>query len=775
MTAAQDITISVRRLAERVHRRGDIHARLERFVRAEEGSAVHRRLQAGRGPEYTAEVPLSLSQRHGRYLIMVRGRADGVIRADEGATVEEIKSTRCQLDTVADHNACVHDAQVWLYAAMLTAAEALPGAFVALRYVHVDDGRELLRRRWCTADELAAFAHDTLAAYAEQLEQIHQWRMLRDAAAANAGLPFGALRASQRQLAQACWQVQAKRRTLLGEAPTGTGKTLGALLPAVHGLARGQFRRVLFLTARGTGRDAAIEALSELRRSGFRLRSVVLHARADTCFNPELPCDPDRCRYAKGYYDRRARALHELLKTDHLDAVAVRDCARRHTVCPFELSLDAVLCVDVIIGDYNYVFDPSVRIQRLAELADEHHLVVDEAHQLPERVREMYSAQLSSGTLRAAIEGGGRSAGLGIHLDALGQALRRSVAGLAAGDGELQVPHGEFFRRALERFNDHCGTQLAASGELPAAVLQLYFETLSMQRVWNAADDAHVLIARRSGAELALSLRCLDAAPFAGPVVRASASAALVSATLGDPDECARLLGLGAERHARVLPSPFPPERQQVLAVTDICTLYQSRTHTADAVAHLLCTSSAVRHGNYLVFAPSFAYLDILAAALAARSDAPRMISQRSCLDSGDRQRFIDTLRAGPPSHGSRLALAVLGGVFAESVDLAGDALIGVFVVGIGLPPASLERELVRARSDDGFELAYRRPAMQKVMQAGGRLIRTESDAGVLVLIDPRFADDRWRRRLPSHWRIAHTRAADVPRTMTQFWNQVKP
>ncbi len=777
MTNAPDrpqYRLAVRTLTEFVCRRGDIHFRYDAATQGREGIEAQQKLQRGRGTGYQREVKLDHHVRADGFDVMLSGRADGCDLTQEVPLVEEFKATRSDVGALHTHLGHLHFAQLKCYAALLALREPHHSRWqLRLIYVHPDTlattHHELVEAR----GTLLAFLETTLAQLVDWLTTERLHRSERDESLRHLQFPFAEFRPRQRQLAAAVFRSLRDRQALLAEAPTGCGKTLATVFPALKALAEAHQDRIVYLTSRTTGQRAAELALAQLDPHAA-LRSVTITAKARTCFMPEPVCDPERCRYARGYHDRLQPALRELLDGPAMDRARIEAVATTHTVCPFELSLDAASWSDVIIGDYNYVFDPVVRLARIRGLfAEPSVLLIDEAHQLTDRTRTMLSSIFHRRTLRQALT---LDLPVEVHkalrnFDRRLVTLRREVARTNALD-----THG--FECAIELPERLMGavTKLVAllaslTDELPddPALTELNFALWNLLRAAGWYDPKRfATLLRVTGRELELEIACLDPGAHIADRLADYDASVRFSATLNPAALFQHLHGVPDQPSVQIA-SPFPAEHLAVSIVPDVSPLYQDRERTLEPLVCLIDTVVAAKSGNYLVALPSFAYLERVAATYAARFPQRQTLVQQPTMSQQARDDFIARFCAAQEPV---VGFVVMGGVFTESVDLPGDALIGIVVVGIGLPPRSLRRDrIAAAHADDlGFTIAYQQPAMTRVVQTAGRLIRTQNDRGVLCLVDPRYLNPGQRRFFPAHWRPEVVPARHLGTTLETFW-----
>ncbi len=842
--------LAIRQLAEFLLRSGDIDSRFAGFDRALEGARIHRRLQKAAGPGYEAEVTLACERAAAGVSYRLEGRADGVFTdADGTVTIDEIKTTAVPCERITEDLDRCHWAQAMLYAAIYGAQHGLDALAVRLTYFQVDEEKIFTFTRRFSLAELEAFLDDTLTQYAPWALRAQQHAAQRAESLTALTFPFPAWRAGQHAMAgevyRACTAPSpAEGGCLFCQAPTGIGKTMSTVYPALRAMGAGCGEKLFYLTARGTAGAAAEDAVARLHAAapGLALRSITLTAKEKVCLCPNAEgrpeCLPERCPYAAGYYDRVRNALRDVLDTESVfSRAAIAEAARRHTVCPFELGLDLSEWCDVIIGDYNYLFDPVVHLRRFFDAPGDWLFLIDEAHNLPDRARDMYSADFSKSTLLEARRalGKGKSA-LKTALARANDALllcRRAIDGdapdaqpapaaseqtsffapeeeagaaaehtfsdaAASEDGSaVSAPAGPFagqaplYEKAGTRFYEKLPRELYAAlhrclgpaqswledhreGPAHEVVLDLYFRLRDFLRTAEGYDSHYVTRFTARGAELTVSLLCLDPSAFVAKSLACGRAAVLFSATLTPPGYYKRVLGC-AQARAVALESPFPPENLGLCCLSGVSTRYRDREASYSVIADALAEMVQARAGNYLAFFPSYQYLEKVHAVFAARWPGIAVLAQSSGQDEAARAEFL--ARFEPPAPGAGiLGFCVMGGVFGEGIDLTGEKLIGCAVIGVGLPQVNPRQEMLRQYFDGaegcGFDFAYRYPGMNKVLQAAGRVIRTPEDRGVVLLIDDRFPYAEYRRLLPPHW--AHLQCcadgAALKEALRAFW-----
>jgi Rad3-related DNA helicase len=746
-------TIAVRALCEFTAKVGDLDLRFTPSPTAQEGIAGHRRVTARRGAGYQAEVPLA-----GEYLqLQVRGRADGYDPARN--RLEEIKTYRGDLATQPDNHRQLHWAQARVYGWLLCQQLQLEKLQVALVYLDVDSDSETSFELECSAAELEAFFNQQCARFLAWAEQELARAAERNAGLAALAFPFGQFRSGQRDLAETVYKAVSTGRCLMAQATTGIGKTLGTLFPLLKAVVPQGLDKILFLTAKTPGRALALEALRHVHQAspGLALRSLELVARDKACEHPDKACHGESCPLAKGFYDRLPAARQAAVQVPLLDQAALREVALAHQVCPYYLSQELARWVDVVVGDYNYYFDLSALLFGLAQ-ANQWRLavLVDEAHNLVERGRQMYSASLDQRSLQALRRE--PIASLKSPLQRLNRewnALHKDQ--LAPYQAHDRVP--ERFLQALLRCIALISDEMNRTPEgIDSQLLEFYFQALQFTRVAELFD-AHFLfdVSKREGAGKrhlsTLCLRNVVPAPLIGPRLAAARSTVLFSATLSPRRFYADVLGLPAQTAWIDVQSPFHADQLQVRIASQISTRFNHRQASLAPIVELIAAQFTAQPGNYLAFFSSFDYLQQVAERLAERHPGIVQWSQSRNMDEAQRRAFLD--RFTPDSQG--VGFAVLGGAFGEGIDLPGTRLIGAFIATLGLAQFNPVNEQLKERMGaifgDGYDYTYLYPGVQKVVQAAGRVIRGQEDRGVVVLIDDRFGQAKVQQLFPSWWR----------------------
>jgi DNA excision repair protein ERCC-2 len=748
-TPATPHTVAVRVLCAFAAKTGDLDLRFTPSPSAQDGIAGHATVTARRGAGYQRE--LALSARCGD--LRVQGRADGFDPATP--RLEEIKTHRGDAALIPDNHRALHWAQARVYGWMLCEQQGLERIELALVYFNIDTGRETVLPVWHSATELKAFFESLCARYAGWARAEQAQRGARDAALQSLAFPFDGFRPGQREMAAAVYRAHGAGRHLLAQAPTGIGKTMATLFAALRAAPAQGTDKLLYLTAKTPGRQLALHALQRLQAKPLRVLELV--ARDKACEHPDKACHGDACPLARGFYDRLPQAREAAAEAGWLDKAALRGIALQHGVCPYYLGQDLLRWSDVIVGDFNHFFDLSAGAWSLT-VNDGLRvgLLVDEAHNLVERARLMYSAELHPARFQALRKTA--PAALRKPMDR----LHRQWATLARAQTQdhtvLPGLPGAFVD-ALQRHGAELSDHLAHAPQAQDERLQAWlFEVLHFLRVAEVFGDHSLADLTRPTHAMGrtrhpvLNIRNLDPGPLLRPRWQAAHSATLFSATLSPMDYVSDLLGLPEDTARLDVPSPFDAAQLQVRVAPHISTRYGDRADSLDRLVDVVATQYAARPGNYLAFFSSFDYLQQALQRLQALHPALPVWAQARGMSEAEREAFV----ARFTEDGQGIGFAVLGGAFGEGIDLPGPRLIGAFIATLGLPQVNPVNERLRARLQarfgQGYDYAYLFPGLQKVVQAAGRVIRGPMDRGTVWLLDDRYGRAEVRRLLPAWW-----------------------
>ena len=814
MNPTISIRMGIRELAEYVHRSGGLSPLTFSDLSGSEGTRMHQRFYRLLTPDEDAydsahpdteetrletEVGMSGTYEGPDITLQLNGRADAVqiTYGNDGsvtARVMEVKTYAGRIDPDAFPGESVHWAQAMLYGYLFAQEHRdITVNRVSLVYLSIESQRIIELDRDVRPEDLKTFFLDTARRYIAWASDVYAYQKRRDQSAKALSFPYPNIRDGQEYfMRQVLATISQKTGTIL-QAPTGIGKTMSALYPAVKALAHGRIVNAFYLTAKASTRTAAENAMTDLRAAGLIMKSITLFAKESLCLSPDQYCETMLCPFAVGYYDRIHDALRHLMSLPAVHREDLIACAKKFRVCPFELSLDFSLYCDVIICDYNYVFDPRVRLIRYfgEEKAAMRLLLVDEAHNLPDRSRSMFSAELSFRTLRKAevilstlsARAGNILKELNAYFSNVTAVLNTDKPGIDQIEEGLiasDVLHTTGFRAIrirpaglasrLGRFVFQCRDVLddLPPGPEKRAVLEFFFQARFYLKVLDEFFDAsYVTTYALDNDDTMIRLLCLDASDKLSGFCRNRYPSVFFSATLSPVRYFEQMLSGrdGNWMQSHNLPSPFPPENLLVCLAGNLSTRYRQREETKHPIARMIQSAVSVRHGHYLVFLPSFAYLRMIHAEfmhLISGSDPEtrfRVQIQLPNMSEPRRRSYLNQFDKKTPQ--TLVSFAVLGGIFSEGIDLLGDRLNGVVIIGTGLPGLSPERELMREYYQNmleaGYEHAYVYPGFNKVQQAAGRVIRSSDDRGFVLLIDDRYTDYAYLEMMPDDWNPVRT------------------
>lgn len=762
------LRVNVRAIAEFYTEGGDLVSTGNAIERMREGVRGHQAIQAAYSADWEHEVSLSLDIESEGLSLRLYGRADGLCRACTPPVIEEIKTTERPIDLIAADDIPAHWAQAELYGAMLCEKEDYPFAEIRLTYLNLSGGKVSFTRTF-TRQQLAEKMQTYAAPYAKWLKYLLGWRSVSRPSMRSLPFPFDTYRAGQREMAANIYVALRDSRRLLCQAPTGIGKTAASLYPALKALGEDKIGRIFFLTARTTGQRAAENALNRMREKGLIARSVTLSAKDKVCLYPGEICSPETCPRARGYFDRRRTALYEALSMQDLSPAAIEKLSEKHTLCPFEFSLDLSETADIIICDYNYAFDPRVKLQRFFTSKSDAGLLIDEAHNLASRARSMLSASLSHRAfrdLRARVgKESGRKHPLYKALTPLLQAFKELRASFEEETTLSDPPAAliEAAQTALPLLGEEMNPAQPWNGELT----DCFFSLMDFMRCAEGySEDFRTLLIPDGKSMSDVTLWCVNPAPYLAKAMGRVHGAALFSATLSPMPFYRDISGLSEEAGDALLdlPSPFPPENLLVLRAP-LPVRYKQREQSMPALARLIRAFLTARTGNYMLFFPSYAYLQQAVEALTPLlPESVRILVQDREMDDSARAAFLAQFQPNPQT--TLAGVCVLGGAFSEGIDLPDDLLTGAVIVGTGVPQLGPSNDALRdvyeERFESGYRYAYMYPGLSKVLQAAGRVIRSETDRGAVLLIDSRWTDTEHAKLLPPHWQLETIRSEEA-------------
>lgn len=775
------VRISVRNLVEFILRNGDLvsgsgTSDKEAMLK---GSRLHRKIQKQMGSHYQPEVSLKKDTEYDDLILRVEGRADGIFLQDEQFCIDEIKGVYKKLELM-EEPVLVHRAQALCYAWIYLDAHDLEKIDIQMTYAHLDTEVIKRFRETLTRAELKQWYEELTDSYHKWLAYQIEWREKRNESMKKLEFPFE-YRKGQRKMVSGIYHAISKKEQIFIQAPTGVGKTMSAVFPAVRAIGQGMAETVFYLTARTITRTVAQDAFEILRDRGLLFKVVTITAKEKLCFCDKPECDPEKCPYAKGHYDRINDAVYELWTTEQsFDRETLLRHAQKWQVCPFELSLDLAVWMDGVICDYNYVFDPNVYLKRFfgENVSGNYLFLIDEAHNLVDRGREMYSASIS---LDDVIE-------TRKFVKPYSQKLWKKLGKVKKQLEELRENCGEW------KVEENAGvlpiSLLSVQGELdqlleepPAqevvdGILDFYFAVRNFLNISELVDDNYVVYtAFDENGRFYMKLFCVNPAENLQKCLDKGNSTVFFSATLLPLQYYRKMLSTRSENFGMYVESPFEQKKRCLMICRDVSSKYTRRGYEEyRKIAEYIARMSWQKKGNYMVFFPSYRLMEDVYQVYQDEFSVSwvRCISQHASMTELEREEFLEEFTE--ETEETLVGFCVMGGIFSEGIDLIGDRLIGAAVVGTGLPQVNCEREILKGYYDEkgeqGFDYAYRYPGMNKVLQAAGRVIRTKEDTGAILLMDERFLNRDYRNLFPREWNDACTcTLGNVEKHLQAFWD----
>ena len=779
------VRISVRNLVEFILRSGDLDNSRGSSGDKEamlKGGRLHRKIQRSMKGNYQAEVSLKRESEYEDVIIQVEGRADGIFTEDGEFWIDEIKGTYGNLQAM-EVPVPVHRAQAMCYGWIYGEKEGLSQIGIQMTYSHLDTEDTRRFREIFSMEELKNWYQKLLDDYHKWISCSLSWKKERNASMKDLQIPFP-YSDGQREIVSGVYHTVSSKKTLFVQAPTGVGKTMSAIFPSVRAIGEGKGETLFYLTAKTITGTVAWEAFHTLRENGLKFKVTAITAKEKLCFLDSPECTPEKCPYAKGHFDRVNDAVYELWTTEEVySREVIRAHAEKWQVCPFEMCLDLSVWVDGVICDYNYAFDPNVHLKRFfgENISGDYIFLIDEAHNLVERGREMYSAEISRQTLftlRKKIRK---------HFPKLARALDKASRQMLELEEDLKASQNPY--QVLSNPGVLPVTFLTISGELEEIleeknleeelrkeILEFYFVVRDFLNVSELVDENYVVYTEYFGEnDFRLRLFCVNPAANLSEYLKKGRSAVFFSATLFPMLYYRELLTTETDAYGIYVQSPFSAKNRRILIGSDVSSRYTRRNHTEyRKIAEYISRCVWQRQGNYMVFFPSYRLMEDVYQVYEEEFsvDWVRCIRQNSDMTEREREEFLEEFQS---REGTLVGFCVLGGIFSEGVDLTGESLIGAIIVGTGLPQIGSEREILKEYYDrkkqSGFDYAYRYPGMNKVLQAAGRVIRTKEDRGVILLLDDRFLGRDYGEIFPREWKDRSScRLNTVEEAVSRFW-----
>jgi len=775
----KQISLSVRTLVEFILRSGDINSSGVGVRDTEamlKGGKIHRKIQRSMGPEYQAEVSLSYEipmEREGlSFVIMLDGRADGIIKTKELVTIDEIKGVYQDVNLIEEPY-LVHKAQAMCYGFIYGTQNGLTEVEIQMTYCNLET--EVIKRfqERFSMEYLTEWFDNLINEYGKWAAWQIKWEIERNKSIRGKEFPF-AYRNGQRDLVVGVYKTILRNKKLYVEAPTGVGKTISTVYPATMAMGEGIVEKIFYLTAKTITRTVAEEAFHTLRESGMNLKVITLTAKEKICVLDRPECNPGMCERAKGHFDRINDAVYDMLVSEHeISRELIEQYSRKHMVCPHEMALDITLWADAVICDYNYAFDPKVYLKRFfqSEKKNKYCFLVDEAHNLVDRAREMYSATLVKEdflSVKNIIKS--RSKKMEKRLSAANRQLLilkknwEEAKDISEKNTKYQLlPSVDALVLTIMNLLGEYDEFLKQFPEFPdrEKVLELYFQLYHFMNMYELLNDKYeIYVNEDEEHQFYVRLQCMDPSDNLKLCLEKGSSAVFFSATFLPIQYYKEQLAGTADDYAIYAPSPFDPKKRLILVANDVSTKYTRRNAVEyEKVVRYIYNFMSHRLGNYLVFFPSYRYMELIYEMIQEEHWANRfkdceIILQKSRMTEVEKEEFLNEFEMTPER--SKVGFCVMGGIFSEGIDLKHDRLIGTIIVGTGLPMVGDERELFReyydGRTNNGFDYAYLYNGMNKVLQSAGRVIRTTEDIGAILLLDDRFTNRQYTDLFPKEW-----------------------
>jgi DNA excision repair protein ERCC-2 len=780
MENKNEVRISVRNLVEFILRRGSIDSRFMSMNRAVEGTKAHRKVQKFYEEGYEAEVFLRHTVELPNFFLTVEGRADGILKEHDSIIIDEIKTVTRSINLIDEEYNPLHWAQAKCYGYIYGVQNGLDEIYVQLTYFQIDTEEVKKIRKKFTIDELEKHFYDLIHEYCLWANFIHNWIEKRNSSIKELKFPFKNYRKGQREMAVAVYRTIANGEILFAQAPTGIGKTISTIFPAVKAIGEGLSSKIFYLTAKTTLQAVAEETFHKMKENGLQFKTVTITAKDKICFKEKSNCNPEYCEFAQGHFDRVNEAIFDILRNENeLSRDKIVEYSQKHRVCPFEYSLDLSLWADCVICDYNYLFDPSASLKRFfLDKGGDYIFLIDEAHNLAGRAREMFSAQLTKKPiLELRKELKDKNKGLYSTLNDINKYminLRRACeeSGYIVKKNEEKELYS-LLRNFIDEAEEYLPKNQGSSEY--EKLLSLYFDVYAFLKISELFDERYVTFIEKDRDDVKIKLYCLDPSHLISEVLKKGKAAVFFSATLMPLDYFKEILG-GEENSKTInLSSPFDVKNRFLLIADKVSTRYVNRANSYSQIVEYIKAVVSEKQGNYMVFFPSYQYMNEVYERFVEKYPNYNVNLQIPSMTEEEKSAFIEFFEPNPKE--VNIGFCVLGGIYSEGIDLKDDRLIGVIIVGVGLPQIGPDRDILRdyydKKNNMGFEYAYMYPGMNKVMQAAGRLIRSERDRGVILLIDERFGYPSYQRLFPKEW-FPNTKVDinSLSKVLHNFWNK---
>lgn len=754
------IVLSVHQLVDFLLRSGDIDNRVFNRSSMQEGTLLHAFYQSKQGENYLSEIPLSYTFSISDLAIKLEGRADGIIKNKDEYIVDEIKTTVDDLSHFRKENLEWHLGQAKCYAYMFAKENNLDHIGVRLTYIRQGDIKDKLIDSYSfDIYSLEQDIYDLLDQYLDFYRILEKLQKERDISISNMEFPFKNYRKGQKELAKYVYSISKNGGRLFVEAPTGIGKTMSTLYPYLKSIEGNDKAKIFYLTAKTSGKENAHKAYSILHEQGLKAKSIVITAKEKICLSKGCGCNPDECPYAKGYYSKISAIIkHTILSYDDIDYSLLIKIAKENEVCPFELELDLSLFVDLIICDYNYLYDPVSYMKRYFDEDSSSYLaLVDEAHNLIDRSKDMYSADISYKEFLNARKSirkikNPKLKTIFSKMNKMFESINDTYKEEYNVIGNIDESDYKVINAFQEKIKEISKND---NKDINKETLNFYLNVLRFLKIYELVDEHYMIYIHRSVDETKIRLYCLDASYFLNNISRRIKSTVYFSATLSPIDYYINTLGGDNNEDPRLLlQSPFNPKNLSILIAPKVSIKYKNRDNSINDVDKYINTFINGKIGNYLIYLPSYEYLNKFKSIQTLSPDINYFYQEKEMTEL-DKESFLANFKENPKKR--NVGFAIIGGAFSEGIDLVSDRLIGVVIVGIGLPKINYESDQMLSYYNNhdlnGYSYAYLYPGINKVMQAIGRVIRSEEDKGMVLLIDERYTLNMYRSLFKNEWK----------------------
>ena len=774
------IKISIRNLVEFIMRHGSIDNRYTSSIKAIEGIRGHQRVQKSYGDNYTAEVPLKYTITYEDLEIMVEGRADGILIEDEKTIIDEIKTTTKDLLLIDENTNLLHWAQAKCYGYIYSMQNELDNIDIQITYYNIDTKSTRILRQSYTLKELEEFFFWLIDEYKSWAQLESDWVNKRNESIKKLKFPFENYRPGQRELAVRVYKSITDSKKCFAQAPTGTGKTISTLFPAIKAMGEDKTSKIFYLTAKTITREVAQNTISLMRKKDLNLKAVTITAKEKICKMDEVNCNPEYCPYANGYFDRINNSLKDILaKYNDYSKDNIEKISEEYMLCPFELSLDLTNLSDVIICDYNYVFDPRVYLKRFFDTkTTDYTFLIDEAHNLVDRAREMYSATLNEEKFvkvkKLISKKDKRITKVIKEIQSYFEDKLEDLTTLDENDlVESEAPLE--LCEILSSFIKFVDEYLARTNEENEELMDLYFDVYSFLSISDFYDKNYTTIYTKTFNGMTIKIYCVNPQKVIEEKMKKAKSNIIFSATLIPMDYFMKMYSYDEEDFIINLKSPFDVKNRLLMIGDNVATTYNKRFETSEDIASYIANCVQAKKGNYMVFFPSYKYMELVFEKMKENYPDINTSIQESNMSEEEKEEFLSMF--DEDNKETHVGFCVLGGHFSEGIDLTNDKLIGVIIVGVGMPQIGIERDIIKEHMKDsnkGFDYAYVYPGMIKVLQAAGRCIRTDDDKGVILLLDNRYSQRRYQSLFPYEWypNFRVRKSDDVKTLCEEFWNK---